>query len=129
QSRSKVNPPAHPITDPRSAPPTTATQPGIRPIRPISARGFPYFPCRRGGDAVQARAMATIAVFGTLDSKGLEHAFVADAIRSFGHEPLLIDAGCLGAPQVDPDIRREEIAPELADLPEDRGARVAAMAA
>lgn len=73
--------------------------------------------------------MAVIAVFGTLDSKGHEHAFVAEEIRRFGHEPLLVDAGCLGEPQVRPDIRRTEICPDLADLPEDRGARVAAMAA
>lgn len=73
--------------------------------------------------------MATIAIFGTLDSKGHEHAFAAEAVRRFGHTPLLIDAGCLAPPQVKPDIPREAIVPGIADLPEDRGARVAAMAA
>jgi uncharacterized protein (UPF0261 family) len=73
--------------------------------------------------------MATIAVLGTLDSKGHEHAFLADAIRRCGHTPLLIDAGCLAPPQTAPDIARTEICPGLADLPEDRGIRVAAMAA
>ena len=73
--------------------------------------------------------MSTIAVLGTLDSKGHEHAFVADLIRTRGHTPLLIDAGCLDAPQVTPDIERTEICPGLAALPEDRGQRVAAMAA
>lgn len=72
--------------------------------------------------------MSTIAVLGTLDSKGHEHAFVADEIRRRGHTPLLIDAGCLEAPQVTPDIQREAICPDLATLPEDRGVRVAAMA-
>ncbi len=32
-----------------------------------------------------------IAVIGTLDTKGAEHAYVADCLREFGHEPLLID--------------------------------------
>ena len=35
--------------------------------------------------------MATIAVLGTLDSKGKEHAFLADHIRSHGHDVLFID--------------------------------------
>ena len=72
--------------------------------------------------------MATIAVLGTLDSKGHEHAFVAEAIRSLGHQALLIDVGCLGDPQVVPQIARHDILPSLADLPLDRGLRVAAMA-
>ena len=37
--------------------------------------------------------MATIAVLGTLDTKGLEHAFVAERIRAQGHGTLLIDVG------------------------------------
>ncbi len=73
--------------------------------------------------------MSTIAVLGTLDSKGHEHAFVADLIRSRGHTPLLMDAGCLEPPQVQPDIARTEICPGISALPEDRGQRVAAMAA
>ncbi|MDB6132536.1 MAG: hypothetical protein JWM59_779 [Verrucomicrobiales bacterium] len=72
--------------------------------------------------------MATIAVLGTLDSKGHEHAWVAAAIRRLGHEPLLIDAGCLEPPQVTPDISRTEILPELERMAVDRGARVGAMA-
>lgn len=69
-----------------------------------------------------------IAVLGTLDSKGHEHAFVAEEIKRHGHTPVLIDAGCLKPPQVKPDISREAICPALAGLPEDRGQRVAAMA-
>ena len=72
--------------------------------------------------------MATIAVLGTLDSKGHEHAFVAGEITRHGHTPLLIDVGCLEPPQVTPDISRQTICPALAGLPEDRGQRVAAMA-
>ncbi|MFM8337554.1 MAG: Tm-1-like ATP-binding domain-containing protein, partial [Opitutaceae bacterium] len=54
--------------------------------------------------------MPTIAVLGTFDTKGPEHAFVADRIRSRGHTPLLITVGCRGAPAVKPDIASEEVA-------------------
>ena len=53
--------------------------------------------------------MPTIAVLGTLDSKGHEHAFIADFIERRGHTPLLIDAGCLEPAQLTPDIQRTEI--------------------
>ncbi len=54
--------------------------------------------------------MATIAVLGTLDSKGAEHAYLAERIRERGHETLLIDVGSGGPPTVAPDISREEVA-------------------
>jgi uncharacterized protein (UPF0261 family) len=79
--------------------------------------------------------MATIAVLGTLDTKGREHAFVAEAIRRRGHRPLLIDVGTGEPPAVAPDISRDEVAKaggvDLAKLvaARDRGACVAAMAA
>ena len=75
----------------------------------------------------------TIAVLGTLDSKGHEHAFVADLIRNKGHEVLLIDLGSGGAPQITPDITRFEVAAAI-DLDfqslidkQDRGGCVVAM--
>ncbi len=79
--------------------------------------------------------MKTIAVLGTFDTKGAEHAFIAEHIRARGHQPLLIDVGGLGPPQCAADISRDEVA--LAgglDLPglrrrEDRGAMVEAMTA
>lgn len=80
--------------------------------------------------------MATIAVLGTLDSKGREHAFVADVIRRRGHVPMLVDVGTLGEPQVRPDVTRQEVVAaaggvDLAGLRarRDRGESVAAMAA
>jgi uncharacterized protein (UPF0261 family) len=80
--------------------------------------------------------MATIAVLGTLDSKGHEHAFVADVIRRRGHVPLLVDVGTLDEPQVRPDVTREQVVAaaggvDLAGLRarRDRGESVAAMAA
>ena len=75
--------------------------------------------------------MATIAVIGTLDSKGHEHAFVAQEIRKAGHKPLLVDVGTLGVPQVEPDKTREDVlAPAGLQFPaaEDRGERVGVMA-
>jgi len=77
--------------------------------------------------------MASIAVLGTLDTKGEEHAFVADLIRQRGHTPLLIDVGTAEPPRVQPDVSREEVAHlaslDLAALIErhDRGECVAAM--
>ena len=54
--------------------------------------------------------MKTIVVLGTLDSKGAEHAYVAELIRLRGHRALLIDVGTGGEPTVMPDISRHEIA-------------------
>lgn len=59
-----------------------------------------------------SQASKTIAVLGTLDSKGEEHAFVADLIRQRGHVPLLIDVGTGSDPTVTPDITRFEVAAE-----------------
>lgn len=56
-----------------------------------------------------------IAVLGTLDSKGHEHAFVADIIRAKGHTPILIDVGSGADPQVTPDYTRFDVA-AVADL-------------
>jgi len=54
--------------------------------------------------------MATIAVIGTLDSKGEEHAFVAEKIRARGHRVLLVDVGTGGPPTITPDFTRDEVA-------------------
>ena len=75
----------------------------------------------------------TIAVLGTLDSKGEEHAYVARLIRQRGHEALLIDVGTGSAPTLKPDIDRYEVAAAGGiDLPalmsrKDRGECVVAM--
>jgi uncharacterized protein (UPF0261 family) len=77
--------------------------------------------------------MATIAVLGTLDSKGEEHAFVAELIRARGHKTLLIDVGTGGPHAVTPDFSREQVAAcaglDLAALSarRDRGECVVAM--
>jgi uncharacterized protein (UPF0261 family) len=77
--------------------------------------------------------MPTIAILGTLDTKGVEHGFVADIIRRRGHQVLIIDVGTLGEPRLKPDISRNEVASaaniDLAAIvaKADRGEAVAAM--
>lgn len=79
--------------------------------------------------------MATIAVLGTFDTKGEEHAFVAEQIRARGHHTLAIDVGVLGPPGFPPNVSREEVAAAAGvNLQElvarrDRGEAVKAMAA
>lgn len=78
--------------------------------------------------------MATIAVLGTLDTKGAEHAFIAAEIRKRGHDALLIDVGTGATATVEPDITREEVAASAqVDLAavmarKDRGECVSALA-
>jgi uncharacterized protein (UPF0261 family) len=52
----------------------------------------------------------TVVLVGTLDTKGLEYAFLADRVREAGAQVLLVDAGVLGEPQVAADVSREEVA-------------------
>jgi uncharacterized protein (UPF0261 family) len=78
--------------------------------------------------------MPTIALLGTMDTKGDEHAFVAEQIRARGHQTFVIDMGTDGPPRLAPDMTREEVARlaglNLDDLRvrHDRGECVAAMA-
>ncbi len=77
--------------------------------------------------------MATIAILGTMDTKGEEHAFVAQQIQKRGHKTLVIDLGILSDPKLKPDVTRDEVLAEagvqLAELlaKKDRGEAVAAM--
>ena len=77
--------------------------------------------------------MPTIAILGTMDTKGVEHGFVADLIRQRGHKVLIIDVGTLEEPKLKPDITRSEVARaagvDLAALvaKRDRGESVTAM--
>ena len=78
--------------------------------------------------------MPTIAILGTMDTKGDEHAFVAEQIRARGHRTLVIDVGTSGPLLLKADISREEVAaiggidPETIAAKCDRGEAVAAMA-
>jgi len=77
--------------------------------------------------------MPTIAILGTLDTKGAEHAFVAEQIRARGHQIFVIDVGIIGEPGLKPDITRAQVAQAAgANISElvakrDRGEAVTAM--
>ncbi len=73
--------------------------------------------------------MPTVVLLGTLDTKGEEYAFLRDRLREHGVDVLLVDAG-VHVPSVQPDIGREELSPDVAQLAAagDRGAAVTAMA-
>ncbi|HEY6739355.1 MAG TPA: Tm-1-like ATP-binding domain-containing protein [Actinopolymorphaceae bacterium] len=79
--------------------------------------------------------MPTVALLGTLDTKGAEYAYVRDRLRRAGVDLVVVDAGILGEPGLEADITREAVAAaggaDLAALVSaaDRGEAVAAMAA
>jgi uncharacterized protein (UPF0261 family) len=64
--------------------------------------------------------LKTIAVIGTLDTKGPEVAFLRDWIQARGHRALVIDPGILDQPVIAADVTRVQIASaggaRLADL-------------
>jgi len=76
----------------------------------------------------------TVALLGTLDTKGAEYALVKRCLEERGFRTLLIDVGVLEPPAIEPDVTRREVAAaagvavdELA-AGGDRGEAVAAMA-
>jgi uncharacterized protein (UPF0261 family) len=76
----------------------------------------------------------TIALIGTLDTKGEEFSFLRGRIENAGLRTIMIDVGVLGRPLFEGDISRTEVAAaaneDLASLQSerDRGRSVAAMA-
>jgi uncharacterized protein (UPF0261 family) len=78
--------------------------------------------------------MPTVVLLGTLDTKGVEYAYVRDRLTEAGVETVVVDAGILGEPTFPADVPREQVAAAAgADLSglaaaRDRGAAVAAMA-
>jgi uncharacterized protein (UPF0261 family) len=46
----------------------------------------------------------------TLDTKGNEYTYLRDRIREHGVDVLLIDAGILGEPLIEPDVTRQAVA-------------------
>jgi len=54
--------------------------------------------------------MRTIALIGTLDTKGREYAFVKARLLEAGVIPILIDFGVLGEPLIEPDISAQHVA-------------------
>jgi uncharacterized protein (UPF0261 family) len=78
--------------------------------------------------------VATVALFGTLDTKGAEYAFLRDRILAHGHDVVVVDVGVLGEPLTEADVTRHEVAAAAGEdvgalaAAGDRGAAVAAMA-
>ncbi len=62
----------------------------------------------------------TIAIFGALDTKGQEFAFLKAAIEQRGFQTLVVDTGVLSEPAFTPDITHQQVATAggavLADL-------------
>jgi uncharacterized protein (UPF0261 family) len=54
--------------------------------------------------------MATVVLLGTLDTKGLEYAYLRDRLRREGVDVVLVDTGVLGTPLAEPDITRDDVA-------------------
>lgn len=77
--------------------------------------------------------MATVVLIGTLDTKGVEFSFIRRQLKRAGVDVIVVDAGILGAPQLKPDVVREQVAraagADIAALAAsgDRGAAVMAM--
>lgn len=75
----------------------------------------------------------TIAIFGALDTKGQEFAFLKAEIEKRGCNTLMVDTGVMGSPAFPSDVTHEEVAQaggvNLAQLVEksDRGEAMAAM--
>jgi uncharacterized protein (UPF0261 family) len=75
-----------------------------------------------------------VYLFGTLDTKGHEVAFVRDLLHDYGVSTCVVDAGCLGEPAITADVSREDLFHEagasLATLREqnDRGQAMTAAA-
>jgi uncharacterized protein (UPF0261 family) len=76
----------------------------------------------------------TVAIVGTLDTKGADFRFLRDEIARRGCGVLVIDVGVVGEPAFEPDVPRAEVAAaagvDLGSLQTggDRGEAVAAMA-
>lgn len=52
----------------------------------------------------------TVAVLGTLDTKGVEYKFLKEQIEVNGASTLVIDAGVIGEPAFPPDVSASEVA-------------------
>jgi uncharacterized protein (UPF0261 family) len=78
--------------------------------------------------------VATVALLGTLDTKGREYGYLKERLEALGVDACVIDAGILGAPAIEPDIDRARVAAAAGTTVEalvargDRGEAVTAMA-
>ena len=79
--------------------------------------------------------MATVVLVGTLDTKGVEYAFLRERLLERGVDVIVVDAGVNAPVGLEPDVSREEVAraagadPAALAAAGDRGAAVTAMGA
>jgi uncharacterized protein (UPF0261 family) len=84
-------------------------------------------------DKEGGKMQKTIAILGTLDTKGVEYSFLKECIEAEGVSTLVVDAGILGEPAFPPDISASEVAKAAGEdlnvliRERDRGRAVAAM--
>ena len=52
----------------------------------------------------------SILIIGTLDTKGVEFAYIRDLIQARGHRTVVMDAGVSGEPAFAPEITAEQVA-------------------
>jgi len=57
-----------------------------------------------------ARMAKTVCIVGTMDTKGVEFAFIKSQIEAAGVSTCVINTGILGEPQLTPDISADEVA-------------------
>ena len=51
----------------------------------------------------------TVFLVATLDTKGAEAEFVRQELQAHGAQVCLVDVGCIGTPEVEADVTREEV--------------------
>jgi len=76
---------------------------GRRPSKKQRARTGP----KPGG---RGRRLPTVVLFGSLDTKGQEYAYVRDRLQQSGCRVVLVDTGVLGKAAIPCDVTREEVA-------------------
>jgi uncharacterized protein (UPF0261 family) len=82
---------------------------------------------------VEQEMQKTVAIIGTLDSKGIEYQYLKEQIEAQGVKTLVIDTGSLGKPYFPPEVSAAEVAKagggDLAELgrKKDRGESVGTM--
>ncbi len=64
-------------------------------------------PRKRSWEGAMAK---TVVIIGTLDTKGMEFAFIKDLIEKEGLKTLVVNFGVMGEPTFKPDIPRNEVA-------------------
>ena len=55
-------------------------------------------------------SMPTVAILGTLDTKGIEVEFLKNRVEAQGCDTLIVDLGILGPPALEPDVPRHTVA-------------------